>query len=726
MSVYYPIEFLPETSTTKSNLENAILNNSTKPEPQTRNYLRDNLHYKESTDNQETNDNQQNTDYGKVYTDVTSSLIGGEPTYELTSNSLNTASNKNKIKERKTRINIDSRLRNIEPKHILDSTLHNLVNPLFFTVNTNKIIVYHPNHGFIEEDKIILEYSTSTNVKIKKGLLFEKNSIYVKILHTNHMMLNNGITYYINISNVEGNAASGTYLLNYPINLINKKQKVYFVRSSTDFFDPNAYYIKLDIPANSDYTYEYSFNLEFLHIRGIPLNEINANYPITSNRVSGYHVIDNIINSNFYQFSVNSLSDSTNMVYQDSFYQSSPIGNGGNILIIKILDTITGYSDNNNYTIDLQRNFYHVKQINLLDTVFPITEKTVKAGPVNKQNNLFYWQNLNDGNTIYSVELLPGNYNLEQLQNELKKEIELTIRPNIDSTQLINDIYFYNTNRVIINIDPVKNIFEIKFYQELILTKAILKSTISFQDGFTRIILNYINHNLSVNDVIILSNVLGTDKIPASYLNGQFTIESVIDANTVNIKLDRYNEDESGNTNGGTAIHLLQPIKSRLLFNNQNTLGNILGFSKVGDLYSITPYDYKLTNYNLYEVDIEKNSVGLSTLPRIDTRILNLSPNNYILILTDLPFNDQINLFNTSTYIFGKLLLTGNVNNYVYDQFIQCGSTFQEPIATLSSITFSFYGPDNQLYDFNNIEHSITIEIIEQLDELNILGDETG
>ena len=59
-----------------------------------------------------------------------------------------------------------------------------------------------------------------------------------------------------------------------------------------------------------------------------------------------------------------------------------------------------------------------------------------------------------------------------------------------------------------------------------------------------------------------------------------------------------------------------------------------------------------------------------------------------------------------------------NIENYVYDQYIQIGSTFQEPISTLSTITFSFYGPDNQLYDFNNIEHSFTIEIIEELDEL--------
>jgi hypothetical protein len=91
-------------------------------------------------------------------------------------------------------------------------------------------------------------------------------------------------------------------------------------------------------------------------------------------------------------------------------------------------------------------------------------------------------------------------------------------------------------------------------------------------------------------------------------------------------------------------------------------------------------------------------------------------------MLTDVPFYDQINLFNTSTYSFAKLYLAGDMNNYVYDQYIQLGQQFQEPISTLSTLTFSFYGPDNNLYDFNNVDHSFTIEIIEQLDELNITG----
>jgi hypothetical protein len=717
MSEYYPIEFLPENSTTNQNLKNENIEPVNSGEPHTRNYLRNNLPYEDSN-----NDSYSNiVDYGKTYTITSTPINKGDPSYSLTqpSNISSTPNNSNssqktiKTKERKTRINIDSRLRNIEPVNILDTLLSNLTNCLYFTTNSNIITIHHPNHNFSLEDKIILEYATGTNIKIKKSLQFEKNSIYARINQPNHGMLNNGTIYNINISNVEGNITSGTYLLNYPINLINKNHQVYFTRTNSDIFNPDYYYINLGIPAEIEYTYLYSMNITYLHIRGIPINEINANYPITSDRISGYHVIENIISPDYYQISVSSSSDSTNDL--------TSTGDGGNILIVKILNMIDGYPDNNNYIVNLQRNFYHVKQVNLLDTIFPITEKIVKASPISKQNNLFYWQNLNDGNVIYSVGLLSGNYSLDELQIELKKQIELTIRPNIDSTQLINNIYTYNTNRVNININQTKNTFEIQFYQELILNEAIFRSTLTYNDGFTRIILNYKNHNLLVGDEIILSNVIGTEKIPANYLNGLFTIETVINADSVEIKLDRFNDNTDTNTYGGTAIHLLQPIKSRLLFNYPNTLGTILGFYNVGNTNSITPYDYMLTNYNLYEVDVQKNSIGIVTQPRIDTRILNLNPNNYILILVDLPFNDQLNLFDTGTNLFAKILLTGSNESYVYDQFIQCGSTFQEPIATLSNITFSFYGPDNLLYDFNNVEHSFTIEIVEQLDELDII-----
>ena len=40
----------------------------------------------------------------------------------------------------------------------------------------------------------------------------------------------------------------------------------------------------------------------------------------------------------------------------------------------------------------------------------PITQKSINNTPISIKNNLFYWQNLSDGNTIYSVSVPSGNY----------------------------------------------------------------------------------------------------------------------------------------------------------------------------------------------------------------------------------------------------------------------------------------------------------------------------
>ena len=712
MSTYYPIEFLPE--------------NPDLGKPTNRNYFRNNLPYQESSDNTNSSDADVLAKFGRETTFLESSLNNNKVTnkYEnsISKEETKNTSGKNKTKNRVTRVNIDSRLRNIQPKHILDSKLNNLQNCLFFTYNSNIIYVYHPNHGYAVEDKIIMEYATSTNIKVKNGIFFEKGSIYAKIFHPNHNMVD-GYSYIIQISNVVGNIQSGTYLLNYPVNLINKTHPVYFRRTSTDPFDPNNYYIKLDIQAEVEFTYQYSYNLQFLHIKSIPLNQINADYPISPDRINGFHIIDNVINNNFYTIQVTQLADSSTLsTYDTTFFNSSPTtGNGGNIMVIKILDTISGYPDNNKYQINLQRNFYHVKQINLLNTIFPITQKLI-----NTSNNMLYWQNLSDGDIIYSITVPPGNYSLSELETQLTTLINNVIRPSIDSTKLINSIYTYNYNKVVVSLNSIQNTASLQFFQNVILSDAIFISKLVYEDGFTRIIVNYTNHNLIVGNTITFSNVLGTDGIPEKYLNGNFNIEEIIDANTFTIKLNRFNSDGSENTNGGKAINILVPIKSRLLFNVSNTLGNVLGFNNVGDSNSITSYNYVINNYDNYEIDVDENSVGIVTAPRQNTRILNVNPNNYILMLADVPFNDQLNLFNTSTFAFAKIYLAGELNNFVYDQFIQMGCTFQEPLATLSTITFTFNGPDGNLYDFNNVEHSFTIEIVEQLDELNIVGMETG
>jgi hypothetical protein len=142
MSIYYPIEYIPEISTTNKNLTNTLNITPSVPTPQTRNFLRNNLPYEE-TNNE--NKSEKLIDHNKVITGITSSLTGGETTYGLTSNpdTKNTSNDKStNSKERRTRVNIDSRLRNTQPQHILDTTLNNLENCLFFTKDSNKIIIY--------------------------------------------------------------------------------------------------------------------------------------------------------------------------------------------------------------------------------------------------------------------------------------------------------------------------------------------------------------------------------------------------------------------------------------------------------------------------------------------------------------------------------------------------------------------------------------------------------
>ena len=123
MSTYYPIEFLPE----KTDLGN----------PATRNFFRNNLPFEEAKGNNNPED--VTATFGKVQSFLTSSINNENllNTHETIVNKKdkNNTETSTSAKTRITRVNIDSRLRNIQPKHILDTKLNNLQNALFFTEN---------------------------------------------------------------------------------------------------------------------------------------------------------------------------------------------------------------------------------------------------------------------------------------------------------------------------------------------------------------------------------------------------------------------------------------------------------------------------------------------------------------------------------------------------------------------------------------------------------------
>jgi hypothetical protein len=106
----------------------------------------------------------------KYYMSKNTNLGNSNKVQNINKNNLNFNLNYNK---NITRINIDSRYRNIESKNIISNNITYLTNnPLFFTNNSNIIKIYHTNHGFQKEDKIILQGVQPDVISIINGLSF--------------------------------------------------------------------------------------------------------------------------------------------------------------------------------------------------------------------------------------------------------------------------------------------------------------------------------------------------------------------------------------------------------------------------------------------------------------------------------------------------------------------------------------------------------------------------
>ena len=175
------------------------------------------------------------------------------------------------------------------------------------------------------------------------------------------------------------------------------------------------------------------------------------------------------------------------------------------------------------------------------------------------------------------------------------------------------------------------------------------------------------------------------------------------------------------------------------MFNQNDTFGDILGFANVGKDTSITKYDYEITNKMLYypslgyELSNDDINIGNS---------INLIGNRYIIMTCEeFPVMDNIIGINKNK-AFQKIQLNGvsNVVNgtsfgpytsgaFVYNTFIHnMPKIYYVPIHEVSKLTFKFYSPNGELYDFNGIDHSFTLRIttLENIPEHTNINAETS
>ena len=631
-------------------------------------------------------------------------------------------------------LNIDSRFRNKIPKNIIDSESKFFEkNPIFVTKDSKEVQIYYKNHNLKVGDQIILKNIKNNEIKLRNAIYLNIGFNYFMINLDNHNLqseYNNNFK--LNLVIDDKINKNDRLIGNIPLNSILGIHDIYILKNENDenisddivdilITNLNINretliknYIFIELPFN--YTNENKLNnniefqefqniekiikIEYLNIGCIELNYLNSNYPINNNQYQSFQEITKIDENNIY------FNASKKALYSEN-------SGGENVYIGKIINTIEGYPDANNYTVDLKKSFTNIVRMEMITSEIPYIDFNIK-NTINKSNNTIHWKYLEDGDYIYSIDINQGNYTPSKLIAKLQEKMNSVER--ISSTE---------TNRIfnIFNIEFDTNSEEMKFtaFKNNLLPNCLtIEKDISLGTEVLKLNIKQNNNFINIGDTIIISGSLKIGDIPASIINTSHIVydkNSEADIYSVIIPVD---SDKSYNNinitgSGGQNVKIQIPARFSLLFNQSNSIGSILGFKNVGESFAITPYLHVISNFTDYVEPIIFDEIGNKNPSNF---LINLNGNNYYMLLYLNDFEGVINDKNFDNS-FSKILLTGNPGDIMFNTFINSPLEFDTPISSLEQLKVKFVFPDGSLPDFRNFDHSFTLRIVEKITKPN-------
>ncbi len=602
--------------------------------------------------------------------------------------------------------NIDSGRRQKESNIIIEKYIRLESNPIVLSDNSNimRIRVNNKNNNLNLKvgDSITLDgLSYYSNKYSSISFFFKNNTRQVIIdLQPNFDIISSFSDVLINIKNVSNNNLN--YYKNVPLTLINLLHKIYIIELNN-----NEKKIGFDLPITfytnneTDQTLISSCVIEFLNIGNYPINKINANLPYSIYNQIEYHTIEEV-NENFIEiklFDSISINDKINI---SGYWLNNNFYTGGeNIQIGKIKDIIRGFPNPSNYNYLLNKRLNNVVCIKIISSEIPNTLKNIYM-TINKSNNKFYWENSNDEYTTYEITIPDGNYNIETLKNTMENLIS-KVRRNIIVTNTSSSIQPYNN--MIIDFNTTTNTTSILSYNIYNLPKSLDK--LEEMSNSYLITIKHPQHNLNINDPIIISNSLDYKIISKDDINGNHNIYKIISSDYYQIKLENINiiiEDINIIQNGGNKITIRTPNSFRILFDKGDTCGSVIGFRNVGSSISVTEYANSGNNYTITN---KQNYIYESGNMVMNNNSINMNNINYILLKSD---KLNINSYPNGFDYFYKFQI--NNNNILFNSFVDTPLYFNPPLSYIDNFNFSFVDNNNNLVDFMNLDHSLTIEII--------------
>jgi hypothetical protein len=636
-------------------------------------------------------------------------------------------------------VNIDSANRNISSRNMIKTNIKTSQNSLSIFGNKLSIQLSESQTALFKVgDKITISNLNPVEIKYKafNSLLLPPPPIMTFTANQNYVQINinpncnpDQYIYYTNvntkhvkvtISGVIGvkkigsdyyNDKTVAYIGNIPTSFLNSEHQIYITPPNTTITpQQNVFYILMpylsdgtNIATNNNYTISFSFNNYNL----IPINQINADYPVDSNQIYGYQLINSIDTvKNTISIEIYPPLDISTL-YNSSIYQYL---NFGNSIYIGLIDnTIVGYYDSNNYVIKLNKLFTNVILVRIIDSFFYNPNKTIFSTGENR-NNRIYFQSVENIEEIQYIELDSGIYNLDKL----KKEIEYKFSQK--SRNISDPIFNYDLNyNITFDANKDTNVVSFYSYKTKILQVPITSvnpiidpTDMTIGVGTYTITIKHDNHGITTpTENIVFSGFIDHLGILASDLNGEQTV-TIIDKDRYQFTLNNINLNPLQKiiTNGGRNVQVKVPSRVKFYFNYEDTVGNVLGFRDVGKSTSITDFKYVINNYDLYLDEPLTDNNGNEIV--IKQNAINLYNYNYFYITcAELP------ILTNSTKVSNILskILINNESDILLNTFSITPSFYYDPIYELYQLTLQFYYPNGKLVDFNGLDHNFLLEI---------------
>lgn len=629
-----------------------------------------------------------------------------------------------------TVIDINSKFRNKNPKLQTEAPIQLITDPLVFTNNSNLVFINHINHNFQINDSIsltgvfyrslILRTYRGTNLptfEIKAGHNF------MKIFFDHCIPLNyNGDSIKITLTGIKGDRGTNefsSFLGSIPVNILNSTFSVKLSLTHKDthdvinktgnsqYFNVSKDYLFIILPLKMHnqtppYTLnDYNFKIIFESLAGIPLNQINAMYPIDQNHLTGYHVIRATTPKGY---TIQLISKALTNLNQGL---ATFNGGGNSVYVSKITEICPAYPNPNDYEIDLQSTFHNVVLVKLISSEIPNSQKVIRDFPIEISNNNLFWNNIDDGDFLYKICITPGNYDANSLANALEEAFSRVYRINKVNLSECSFKHIF-----IVTINTITDEVVFRSYKEYILKEPIIELLNEIDNmSCYKLTIYHPNHGITNPGIkIIIKEAIMDKGIPKEFINREHIVTEIIDENKYNILLPKLNLlPDQTSTGGGANVYIYVPDKFRLRFDQPNTLGNILGFRNVGELTSITNYDFKISNKDPYTFEVALNSLGQVT--EIKNNSLQLNGDDYIIMVAK-----PLKTFYSVGPIkngFAKILLCNHPGNVLFNTFVPMVHYYENPLLELYKLKISFFTPCGHLVDFNGVDHSFTLEIVE-------------